>query len=108
MTDARRLTRSETDRVVAGVAGGLAAHLSLDPTLVRLAFVLLAVFGGSGLLIYLVMWAVVPKESALGQPPDATLRDAVSEVRASAEKLADDVRKGWKGTGSGGAAGPTA
>jgi phage shock protein C len=63
-TPARRLTRSSTDKQLAGVAGGLAEHLSLDPTLVRLGFALSIVFGGTGVLAYLVLWALVPAEDA--------------------------------------------
>jgi phage shock protein PspC (stress-responsive transcriptional regulator) len=56
-----RLYRHPTDRAIAGVAGGLAAWLGLDPSLVRVAWVLLAIFsGGLFVLVYLVMMFVVP------------------------------------------------
>ena len=59
MTD--RLYRSPTDRVIAGVAGGLAVWLNLDPSLVRVAWVLLAILsGGIFVLVYIVMMIVVP------------------------------------------------
>jgi len=48
--------------MLAGVCGGLAQYFNIDPTLVRVLFVVLAVLGGSGLLIYLVLWIVVPEE----------------------------------------------
>jgi phage shock protein PspC (stress-responsive transcriptional regulator) len=55
------LFRSPTDRVIAGVAGGLAVWLNIDPSLVRLAWVLLAIFsGGIFVLVYIVMMIVVP------------------------------------------------
>jgi phage shock protein C len=60
----RRLTRSRTDRVIAGVCGGFAAYSGIDATIVRLVMVLLAVMGGSGLLLYLVAWVIVPEEDA--------------------------------------------
>ena len=56
----RRLYRLRNDRVVAGVASGLAAHLELDPIWVRLAFVVLAFIGGLGFLLYIVAWVVMP------------------------------------------------
>jgi phage shock protein PspC (stress-responsive transcriptional regulator) len=78
----RRLYRSETDRVVAGVCGGLSDYLGVDANLLRVAFALLAIFaGGSGLLIYVVLWALVPRESRLGLSPSETAMDAVNEVR---------------------------
>jgi phage shock protein C len=56
-----RLYRHPTDRVIAGVAGGLGAWLNIDPSLVRIAWVLLAVFsGGAFVLVYIVMMIVVP------------------------------------------------
>jgi phage shock protein PspC (stress-responsive transcriptional regulator) len=61
-----RLTRSSQDRVIGGVAGGLARHLRIDPILVRLGFVLLTFIGGAGLLAYLALLAFVPSDD--GQP----------------------------------------
>ncbi len=58
----KRLMRSMSDRMIAGVAGGLAEYLSVDVTLVRLAFVILALAGGPGLLIYLILWLVMPEK----------------------------------------------
>jgi phage shock protein C len=58
----RKLYRSRTDRKVAGVCGGLAQYFKLDATLIRVLFVLLTVLGGSGLVIYLAIWILVPDE----------------------------------------------
>src|SRR5437016_8687041 len=60
----RRLTRSRTDRKIAGVCGGFAAYSGIDANIVRLVMVVLAVFGGSGVVLYLVAWAIVPVEGA--------------------------------------------
>ena len=49
--------RSESDRVVAGVCGGVASKLGVDATLVRFVFALLALAGGAGILLYLALWA---------------------------------------------------
>jgi signal transduction histidine kinase len=56
------LARAGDDRVVAGVAGGLGRHLGVDPTAVRLAFVVLTFANGLGLVLYLVAWALLPDE----------------------------------------------
>ena len=58
----KRLYRIRDGRVVAGVCVGLAAYFGVDPTLVRLAFALLTVFGGVGILLYLGAWIVIPDE----------------------------------------------
>lgn len=57
----RRLYRSGSDRVIAGVSGGLGEYFNLDPVWFRIGFVVLALGGGSGLLIYLLMWLVIPQ-----------------------------------------------
>jgi len=57
----RRLTLSATDKMFAGVCGGIAEYFGIDPTLVRLVAVVLALLGGSGFLIYGVAWIVMPK-----------------------------------------------
>ena len=62
----KRLYRLRDGRVVAGVCAGLAAYFAVDPTLVRLAFALLTVFGGAGILLYLCAWIVIPEEDGDG------------------------------------------
>lgn len=54
------LRRSRRHRMIAGVAGGLADYFSLNPTLVRIAFVIFGLFG-VGELVYILMWIIVPK-----------------------------------------------
>ncbi|HET9423669.1 MAG TPA: PspC domain-containing protein, partial [Nocardioides sp.] len=58
--DLGRLRRSRHDRKIAGVAGGLARHLDVDPIILRVALVVLIFFGGAGLLIYGAGWLLVP------------------------------------------------
>ncbi|UCH58849.1 MAG: PspC domain-containing protein [Anaerolineales bacterium] len=61
-TEYKRLYRSRKERMFAGVCGGLAEYFGIDPTLVRLFFVFAALFGGPGLLAYLIIMIVVPEE----------------------------------------------
>ena len=58
----KRLSRSRTDRKLAGVCGGIAEFLGWDPTLVRVLWIVLTMLGGSGILIYLVLWVVMPED----------------------------------------------
>ena len=58
----KRLTRVEEGRMIAGVCAGLARYLGIDPTVVRLIFVLLALFAAGGVLLYLVLWLIMPME----------------------------------------------
>jgi phage shock protein C len=62
MESTRRLYRSRKNRKIAGVSAGLAEYLNVDPTVIRVLFIVFAVMGGAGALIYLAMWLVVPEE----------------------------------------------
>ena len=66
----RRIYRSRTDRVVAGVAGGFSEYLGVDPVLIRIAIVALA-FAGVGVLGYIIAWIVIPEAPAdhVATPP---------------------------------------
>ncbi len=59
----RTLRRSRTNRRLAGVCGGLGEYFGIDPTIIRILFVLLALPGGlPGTLLYLILWLVMPEE----------------------------------------------
>ena len=60
----RAIRRSLTDRKIAGVAGGIARHFDVDPLLVRVGLVLLAIFGGGGILLYAAGWLLIPEEGS--------------------------------------------
>ena len=57
----KKFTRSISDRRIAGVCGGLGRYFNIDPILIRVAFVCLLLFGGSGLLLYLIFWVISPE-----------------------------------------------
>ena len=60
-SEPRVLRRSRDQRVIAGVCGGLGRYLGIDPVLLRIAFVILAIAGGSGILLYVVSWILIPE-----------------------------------------------
>jgi phage shock protein C len=62
MAQTRKLYRSRTNRKLAGVCAGLAQYFNADATLIRVLFVVLALLGGPGIVIYLLMWILVPEE----------------------------------------------
>ena len=87
----KRLYRSRTERMVAGVCGGLAEYFDIDPTIVRLVFVLLALAGGPGLLIYIVMAIVVPEEGGSSRSwQSSEPAPPVVEVEAEEVESAED------------------
>jgi phage shock protein PspC (stress-responsive transcriptional regulator) len=98
--DLGRLRRSVTDRKVAGVCGGLARHLDIDPVILRVTFVVLVFFGGAGLILYGAMWLLVPEE---GQDRAAVSLDERSRsvalivvgVLAALALLGDSLGRFW-------------
>lgn len=74
----KRLVRSN-DKMVAGVAAGIAEYIGIDVTIVRLLFVLLGLFGGNGLLIYFIMWIVMPEQDLIGSVETDAVEDIIIE-----------------------------
>lgn len=69
-----RLTRSTTDKVVGGVAGGLGRYFGVDSVWFRLGFVVFTLAGGSGILAYLIAWVVIPEGDGDESVPTQTAR----------------------------------
>lgn len=61
--ESKKLYRPKKDRVIAGVCSGLSQYFKVDVVIVRLIFVLMAVYAGSGVLIYIILWIVMPEEN---------------------------------------------
>ncbi len=61
MTSDKRLYRARSDRKLAGVCAGIADYFGWDPTLVRVGWIVLTLMGGSGILLYLILWLVMPE-----------------------------------------------
>ena len=57
----RRLTLSTDDKMIGGVCGGIASYFNVDPTLIRVIAVVLALVGGGGIIAYLLAWLIMPK-----------------------------------------------
>jgi phage shock protein PspC (stress-responsive transcriptional regulator) len=73
----RTWRRSRMGRRIAGVAAGLALEFDISVTIIRLAFILATVVGGSGIIVYLALWALMPLAS-----PDDEFRDLEPSIRS--------------------------
>jgi phage shock protein C len=86
-----RLTRSSTDKIIAGVCGGLAEYLEIDPVLVRLAFIVLFLASGIGVPIYIILWIVMPvgEDGAIADSEviQKNLNDFGESVQSGAKQL---------------------
>lgn len=87
------LYRSETNKVIAGVAGGLGEYFNVDPTIIRILFVLMAVFGGSGFIIYIVLWLIIPTKSNSQNSQDA-IRSNIEDMKSTTTSFAHSLQKG--------------
>ena len=58
----KKLLRSKSNRMLAGVCGGVAEYFNLDPTLVRIIYAILFIAGSLGFWLYLIMWLIVPED----------------------------------------------
>ena len=97
-----RLTRSETDRMLVGVCGGLGEYFGIDSTIVRIAFVLLGLFGASGIVLYLALWLIVPRASRGDATPRETVSDSVAEGWGLAQEGTQAARRGYQRLRGGG------
>lgn len=87
-----RLRRSTSDRMVAGVAGGIATMLKVDPVIIRIAFLALGLVNGSGVLLYLLLWLIVPSEQSIVEDPRDQVRANVAEMREATNSLLNRIR----------------
>ncbi len=69
-SEAKKLYRSRQDRWFAGICGGLGRYFGVDPTLIRVLFVLFALVVGGGILAYLILWLIIPLEPEAGAAPE--------------------------------------
>ncbi|HRY52686.1 MAG TPA: PspC domain-containing protein [Candidatus Portnoybacteria bacterium] len=90
----KTLHRSQTDKIIAGVCGGLAEYFDIDSTIVRLLFILVVALGGSGLLIYLALWLIMPKsihQSAVIN--EEKVKEFASEIKEKVNDLREEFKK---------------
>ncbi len=66
-TASRKLYRSRTNKVLGGVCAGLGEYFDIDPSLIRLLWVVIVLMGGSGILIYIILWIILPEEENNGK-----------------------------------------
>lgn len=98
-----RLYRSETDKIIGGVCGGLGRYLKVDPLILRIAFVFLAIVGnGVGVITYLAFWALMPVERMGDLGQEEVMRQNISEIGQRARQLGGEARqafgRGWPET----------
>lgn len=87
-----QLYRSSTNRMIGGVAGGLGEYLNIDPTIIRIGFILLTLLNGIGVVIYLVMWVLIPTASQMGLEPNSRMKGNIEEMKEKARTFTHSLR----------------
>lgn len=88
---AKKLFRSTENKIIAGIAGGIGEYFNIDPIFIRIIFVVLFFSHGSGLLIYLILWLIIPQKSQLDSEINDTVKSNFKEMKKSAHKIIDEV-----------------
>ena len=99
MNQSKRLYRSTTQKMIAGVCGGIAEYFDVDPTLIRAAFVVMAFGGGFGFFAYLVLWVIIPEAATADQPIEVRAETAGKQIEQAAQGFASKVQGSGEKTG---------
>ena len=94
----KKLYRSRTNSMIAGVCGGLSEHLEVDPTIVRLGFALLTLYSGIGMIAYIILWVIVPYPDTCTASASETLREGAEEIQEKARQVAESISPAIRGT----------
>jgi len=84
---ANRLYRSESEKVLGGVCGGLGNFLGIDPVFVRIFFIVWTVLGELSVLIYFLLWMIIPQETA----PDADRNFEINDLGARFRQMGNEI-----------------
>lgn len=93
----KKLFRSKTDVIVAGVAAGIADYFDIDVSIIRLLFVLSIFFGGFGVPLYVILWIVLPSHSDDSLGSSAVVNGNIAEMKEKANGIATDFRNNKQG-----------
>ncbi len=93
----KKLYRSRSDRMIAGVCGGLGEYLAVDPVWIRLGFVMLLFATGVGFWAYIILWIIIPEEGRQAVTPGDTIQANVQEMADRARELGQGIQRGLQG-----------
>lgn len=89
----KRLYRSEKEQMLGGVCGGIAEYFDIDPTIIRIFFVLV-VFPtvGFGFITYLLLWAIIPTESSIDKDSEDVVKENSKEIKGKFDTFTDSLK----------------
>ncbi len=94
MTNANKkeLTRDLSHKMLGGIAAGIASYFDLDPNVIRFIFVVLTIFGGSGILLYIILWIILPSSKQSSAGGTETLKENVKEIKDTVQEFAKELK----------------
>ena len=95
-----KLYRSETNRVIGGVCAGLGDFFQIDSTIVRFIFIIITLFGGGGILLYLVLWLIIPSDTSTSEITKDNIQKNAGEIKTKAQEFANDMKLNTTGMNS--------
>ena len=99
--EGKQIRRSATNQVIAGVCGGIGEYFDVDPTVIRVIFIILAFATGSGVILYILLWLLIPGSTSTATAPSETtfkeglheMEHTLNEVKTKIEKEAKDFKQ---------------
>lgn len=88
----KRLYRSQTDRMIAGVCGGIGQYFNIDSTLIRIIFIVFLLWGGGGLLAYIICWIVIPLDTSVQKDYEDIIQENSKEIKDTVTKAAKGLK----------------
>ncbi|MEE8413198.1 MAG: PspC domain-containing protein [Dehalococcoidales bacterium] len=93
----KRLYRSRDERVIWGVCGGLAEYFDIDPVIVRVITVVLALASGAGIIAYIILAIVLPLKNSKAIEPKDVVKENIEDLKQSASELGNEIRSTFGG-----------
>ena len=89
----KKLYRSEKDKIIGGVCAGIAEYFSIDPVIIRIIFVIALITEGFGLMVYIVLWIVLPSESSKKEKSKEIVEENTEEIISDIKEVTKGLKK---------------
>lgn len=88
----KQLYRSKKNKILGGVAGGLGEYFGVDPVVFRTLFILFTIFGGWGILVYFILWFIIPPEGHNSAINEDSMHASFEEMKSQVKNLTENVK----------------
>ena len=89
----KKLYRSEKDKIIGGVCAGIADYFNIDPVIIRIIFVIALITEGLGLMVYIVLWIVLPSERSKKEKSKEIVEENTEEIISDIKEVTKGLKK---------------